>query len=82
MLEPWLLAIVLMTVFLLALALCASSQPAVRTREERERGEILETLRRIEVILNRNASKSPNLSGEADPDASLQNPEDRHEEKD
>ena len=82
MLEPWLLAIVLMTVFLLALALYASSQPAVRTREERERGEILEILRRIEVTLISNSSKSPKSSGEADPDTSLQNPKDRHEEND
>ncbi len=69
MFEPWLLTIVLMTVFLLVLALYASSQPTVRTREERERGEILEILRRIEVTLKRNSSR------EADPDASLQNTE-------
>ena len=76
MFEPWFLAIVLMTVFLLVLALYASSQPTVRTREERERGEILEILRRIEVTLKRNSSR------EADSDASLQNPKDHHEEND
>lgn len=76
MFEPWFPTIVLMTVFLLVLALYANSQPTVRTREERERGEILEILRRIEVTLKRNSSR------EADPDASLQNTKDHHEEND
>ena len=68
MIEPWLGGIILITVFLVVLALYMVSRPTLPTREETERSEILEILRRIEAALNQNAP--------------TQNPKDRHEEND
>lgn len=67
MIEPWLLAIILISVFVAGLALYIDSQPVAPTREENERSEILSLLRRIEATLNRNATESLMSSENADP---------------
>ena len=82
MIEPWVGGIILITVFLLVLALYAGSLPTVPTREERERTEILAILRRIEAALNRESSESSESFIKSTPDAPTQNPKDRHEEND
>ena len=88
MIEPWLGAIILITVFLLVLAFYAGPLPTVTSREERERSEILAILRRIGAALNREMSESPespespDSPGKVTPDAPTQNPKDRHEEND
>ena len=76
MIEPWLAGVILITIFLVVLALFVGSQPTIPTREERERSEILVILRRIEAALSRESS------GKAIPGAPTQNPKDRHEEND
>ena len=82
MIEPWLLGILLITVFMVGLAFYVKSKPTVPSREERERSEILATLRCIEAALNRKLPESPKSSGNATPDAPAPNPKDRHEEND
>ena len=82
MIEPWLGAIILITVFLVALALYAGSRPTAPSSEEKERSEILAILRRIEVAVSRESSEAPESSGKATPDTLTQNPKDRHEEDD
>ena len=76
MIEPWLAGVILITIFLVGLALFVGSQPTIPTREERERSEILVILRRIEAALSRESS------GKAIPGAPTQNPKDRHEDND
>ena len=80
MIEPWLGGIILITVFLVVVAYYAGSLPTVHTREEVERSEILEILRRIEAALSSDSSESHPSSGNATPDAPTQHPKDRHEE--
>ena len=82
MIEPWLLGIILITVFMVGLAFYVNSQPTVRSREERERSEILATLRCIEAALNRELPEPPKSSGKAATDVPTQNPKGRHEEND
>ena len=76
MIEPWLAGVILITIFLVGLALFVGSQPTIPTREERERSEILVILRRIEAALSRESS------GKAIQGPPTQNPKDRHEEND
>lgn len=85
MIEPWLGGIILITVFLVVLALYMVSRPTLPSREETERSEILEILRRIEAALNRESCDSaalPEAAAKAAPDAPITNPKDRHEEND
>lgn len=82
MIEPWLLAIILITVLTVGLALYVDSQPVVPTREEKERNEILTLLRHIEATLNHEATKSLVSPENALQKTRTRNPKECHEEND